>query len=199
MPGKKERTRQFILERAAPLFTRQGYVGTSMSAITDATGLTKGAVYGNFDNKENLAVEAFNFTVRKILWKMADIINAESSALKKLQALTDYFRDYYDDQVLKWGGCPIVSVGVDARALNPVLFERVKRVIQKLKGSTSDIIREGIEAGEIRSGINPDQYGSRIFSLIMGGIFSATTLSSPEMLDDMLDHIDILVATELKL
>lgn len=45
---KSERTRQFIIEKVAPIFNRKGYAGTSLSDLTEATGLTKGAIYGNF-------------------------------------------------------------------------------------------------------------------------------------------------------
>ncbi len=51
MTTKSDRTKQFILEKVAPVFNKNGYFGTSMSDITEATGLTKGAIYGNFKNK----------------------------------------------------------------------------------------------------------------------------------------------------
>ncbi|MBL7756118.1 MAG: TetR family transcriptional regulator, partial [Chitinophagaceae bacterium] len=50
MAGKAERTRQHIIEKAAPFFNKKGYADTSLSDITAATGLTKGAIYGNFEN-----------------------------------------------------------------------------------------------------------------------------------------------------
>jgi TetR/AcrR family transcriptional repressor of nem operon len=37
----------------------KGYSGTSMSDITAATGLTKGSIYGNFENKDEVAIAAF--------------------------------------------------------------------------------------------------------------------------------------------
>jgi len=58
-------TSDFILQRVAPIFNKQGYVGTSLSDLTEVTGLTKGAIYFNFKNKEELAVKAFKFNVKK--------------------------------------------------------------------------------------------------------------------------------------
>lgn len=198
MTPKAERTRRHILESVAPVFTQMGYVYTSMKVIEEATGLTKGAIYGHFKNKEVLAVEAFNFNVRELIWPLANQMNAQTSALKKLQALTDYYRTYYESYCTKRGGCTILNVGVDTKSLNPALFDRVKVVIHKLKGGIIDTIKEGIQQGEIRPNINAEQFGNRIFSMIMGGIFSATTLRSPEMLDDILDQIDIMISTDLK-
>ena len=67
MLTKSEHTIHFILETVAPIFNKHGYAATSMSDLTSATGLTKGAIYGNFENKEQLAIAVFQFSVRRIL------------------------------------------------------------------------------------------------------------------------------------
>ena len=63
--SKAERTKNFIIEKTAPLFNMKGYSGTSMSDITAATGLTKGSIYGNFENKDEVAIAAFLFRWQK--------------------------------------------------------------------------------------------------------------------------------------
>ncbi len=50
--SKSEKTKAFIIEKAAPVFNTKGYAGTSLSDLTAATGLTKGAIYGHFENKD---------------------------------------------------------------------------------------------------------------------------------------------------
>lgn len=42
--NKAQRTRQFIVEKTAPIFNVKGYAGTSLADMTEATGLTKGSV-----------------------------------------------------------------------------------------------------------------------------------------------------------
>ncbi|RZL99390.1 MAG: TetR/AcrR family transcriptional regulator, partial [Pedobacter sp.] len=64
--SKAERTRQLIIEQTAPIFNTKGYAGTSMNDLTAATGLTKGAIYGNFENKDEVAVAAFDYNFSKI-------------------------------------------------------------------------------------------------------------------------------------
>ncbi len=54
--SKAERTRKFIVERTAPIFNMKGYSGTSLTDLTAATGLTKGSIYGNFENKDDVAI-----------------------------------------------------------------------------------------------------------------------------------------------
>jgi AcrR family transcriptional regulator len=43
-----------LLDAAAAEFTERGYAGTSLQAIAKRAGLTRGAVYWNFDSKEHL-------------------------------------------------------------------------------------------------------------------------------------------------
>ena len=64
--SKAERTRQFIIETTASLFNTKGYEGTSLSDLTTATGLTKGSIYGNFENKEEVALAAFDHNLSKV-------------------------------------------------------------------------------------------------------------------------------------
>jgi len=47
-------TRSHLLDAAARVFARQGFDGASIDDIAAAAGFTKGAVYSNFKNKEDL-------------------------------------------------------------------------------------------------------------------------------------------------
>jgi AcrR family transcriptional regulator len=47
-------TRKELLRAAAGLFLRDGFVATSLADVATAAGVTKGAVYSNFESKEDL-------------------------------------------------------------------------------------------------------------------------------------------------
>jgi len=194
---KAAKTSQFIIEKTAPIFNRNGYTGTSLSDITEATGLTKGAIYGNFKNKEELALEAFNYIVKFQMDEIRNIIKEVESPLAKLFAITNFHRSYYK-RYMKFGGCPLLNVGVDANHTNPALFTRVKQVVDKLQGSIASIIEEGIFKAEIRDDINAMKYGTRIFSLIEGAIFTAVISRDEHCLLDMMNHVDKMIQTELQ-
>ena len=63
---KSERTRQYILEKTAPVFNQYGFEGASLSRLQQVTGLTKGSLYGNFSDKEQIAKEALLFSMAKV-------------------------------------------------------------------------------------------------------------------------------------
>src|SRR5687768_13706454 len=50
----KARTRAELLRAANRLFLRDGYAQTSLAAIAEEAAVTKGAVYSNFESKEDL-------------------------------------------------------------------------------------------------------------------------------------------------
>jgi AcrR family transcriptional regulator len=53
-PRDAERSRRLLLDAAEALFAEQGYAGTSIQAIADRAGLTKGTPLYFFGSKDNL-------------------------------------------------------------------------------------------------------------------------------------------------
>jgi TetR/AcrR family transcriptional repressor of nem operon len=107
---RSEKTRQFIIETAAPIFNKKGYAGTSMSDLTAATGLTKGSIYGNFKDKNDVAVHAFQHNIDLIFDFFTKELKAAGSTLEKLLAYPRGFRKIYP-MILSYGGCPILNTG----------------------------------------------------------------------------------------
>ena len=197
MPSKKERTREFILDRVSPVLNRNGYAGTSMSDIVKVTGLTKGSVYGNFENKEELALQAFNHNIKKVMNVLTAKVDPIKSPVGKLKGITAFYRRYYD-LTYDFGGCPLVNIGVDANHQNPLLLNRVKDIIRKLHNRISEMIMAGIEAKELKRTLDPEVYSRRIFAMIEGSVFMSTTMKQPEYMQDMMDHIDHMIDSEMK-
>jgi AcrR family transcriptional regulator len=52
--NKRLRTRALLVEAAARIIAERGYERTSLEAVAAAAGMTRGAIYGNFRNKEEL-------------------------------------------------------------------------------------------------------------------------------------------------
>jgi AcrR family transcriptional regulator len=50
------RTRDQLITTARTLFLRDGYHGTSLEKVADTAGFSKGAVYSNFRNKDELCL-----------------------------------------------------------------------------------------------------------------------------------------------
>jgi len=197
MLSKSEHTSQFILETVAPIFNKNGYAATSMSDLTYATGLTKGAIYGNFKNKEDLAIAAFKHNVKKLMSFISEYISKSDSPIQKLYLISDFYRDYYKLSKT-YGGCPVLNIGVDANNQNSELLEKVRLVIERIQDQVASIIENGIEAGEISSEINAMQYAKRLDSMIQGAIFMTYTMDDDFYMKDSMDQINDMITNELK-
>ena len=196
MSSKAQQTSDYIIQKVAPIFNKHGYYGTSMSDLVDATGMTKGAIYGNFKNKEELAFLAFRYNVERVVNKIREELSEIQSPLQQLYGLTNFYRTY-KTYTIEFGGCPILNIGVDANHQHPELLERVQEVITKLQGYITRMIQNGIDAGEIYKEVNPKIYARKIFTLIEGAVFMSATMNDDSYVQEMMAHIDEIISNEL--
>jgi AcrR family transcriptional regulator len=54
--NKRERTREKLLEAARLLIREKGYDGITLEQIADRAGMTTGAIYGNFKDRDDLFI-----------------------------------------------------------------------------------------------------------------------------------------------
>ena len=168
--SKAEKTKQFIIEKTAPLFNMKGYSGTSMSDITTATGLTKGSIYGNFENKDEVAIAAFKFNVKKLQDTFTNEIEKQTSFKDKLLVYPRLYSDYYDLRLTQ-GGCPIINTATEADDTHPILKKKVENVILSWKDKLVSIIEQGIAAGEFKAqSIDPEKTALTIIAIIEGAV-----------------------------
>ena len=91
--SKGEQTREMILAQAAQVFNRQGYFGSSLSDIMHETGLEKGGIYNHFKSKEQLALEAFDYTLAVLQRRIQLGLAGKKNAVDRLLALMAYFEE----------------------------------------------------------------------------------------------------------
>ncbi|MDB5088884.1 MAG: TetR/AcrR family transcriptional regulator [Mucilaginibacter sp.] len=165
---KAERTRQFIIEKAAPIFNRKGIAGTSMSDIMEATKLAKGGLYGNFESKEEICLEAFKYLTDSLSAEINKSISGKATAKEKLFGLLDF----YNGNLLKnnHGGCPILNFGTEADDTNPLIKQKVEEVINRFKTRISNIIKQGQESKEFNQTIDAETFAIKMFTMIEGAI-----------------------------
>jgi TetR/AcrR family transcriptional repressor of nem operon len=182
---KAERTRQFIIEKAAPIFNQKGIAGTSMSDIMEATKLAKGGLYGNFESKEVLCLEVFSYLGNLTHCAASKVIDEAPTAPEKLFALLDF----YNHRLLRseTGGCPILNFGAEADDTNPLMKQRVSEAIIKFKGRFSKIIKTGQQNGELSADLDADIYALKAFTMIEGGVLISQVQNNP-------DHLHIIIA-----
>ncbi len=166
--SKAEQTKAFIIERTAPLFNKKGYEGTSMSDIEAATGLTKGSIYGNFVNKDEVALAVFDHNLGKI----DAIIQAEMSKYSTNRDKLLVYVAVYDNFANSFteGGCPILNTAIEADDTHPALRKKASDAINKWKHKIMSLIEQGIAAKEFSPKTNPEETALVIIATIEGAI-----------------------------
>ena len=197
MPTKAERTTAFIIETVAPLFVKHGYVGTSMSDLTEATGLTKGAIYGNFENKESLALAAFEFSSEKLLNAIDKQLSVPGNALDKIFSLTDFYKTY-DEFMEQLGGCPVLNVGVDANHNNAQLAAAAREVAKTIEGKIALVLENGVNRRELKLPVPPLQFAKQFYTMLQGAVAMATVSGDHKYLVNTVTYLDLLIHKEIK-
>ena len=165
--NKSEKTRQMIIEVAAPLFNKQGIAGTSIDDVLKAAGVAKGCLYGHFESKEELSYAATDYLLQKLAQRRENIILKETTAKGRLHAFMDNHKDPLNSLIN--GGCPILNLGTEADDTNPVIKQKIQATIGSATKLLTDIIREGIKNGELSKKLNPEEFAIKIFAAIEGG------------------------------
>ncbi len=197
MTKKAERTTAYIIETVAPIFNKHGYVGTSMSDLTEATGLTKGAIYGNFENKEALALSSFEYNRNLLLSAIDHKLEFGMAALDKLYSLLAFYKQY-DVFTLPMGGCPLLNVGVDAQGNNKLLAAAVKETIKEVEGKIALVLENGAKQNEIRLAVPPLQFAKQLFTMIQGAIAMSTMTQDRKYLMNTITYLEYLIKQELR-
>jgi AcrR family transcriptional regulator len=197
MSTKAERTTAYIIETVAPVFNKYGYVGTSMSDLTEATNLTKGALYGNFENKEALALSAFEYNRNLLLTAIDEHLSIEGKAMDKIENLIEFYKKY-DIFTMTMGGCPILNVGIDAQHNNKLLAAAAKETIKEIEGKIALVFESGINKREFKLPVTPLQFSKQLFTIIQGSIAMATLTKDRKYLLNTITYLDVLIKRELK-
>jgi AcrR family transcriptional regulator len=164
---KAEKTKQFIIEKAAPIFNTKGVAGTAMSDIMEATGLAKGSMYVHFESKEELSYAVVDYNLDNLSKKMTAAVGKHKTAKDKLFAYYDFLSDPLNPPMR--GGCPMLNFGMEADDTNPVITQKVNRLVQASTQRVAAIIQQGIADSEFKDGWNGKEFSVKAFAMIEGG------------------------------
>ena len=140
-----------------------------MSDLTTATGLTKGSIYGNFKDKNDVAVHAFKHNIDLIFDFFSKELETADTAMQKLLAYPRGFRKIHP-MVLAYGGCPIVNTAVEADDTHPTLRKMSMDVLNRWKSRMVSLIDQSIVEGVIKPTVNAANTAEILIALMEGGI-----------------------------
>lgn len=182
---KSEKTRRFIIEQSAVIFNKKGIAGTSIKDLMEATKLAKGGIYGNFNSKDEICVEVFDYLTGIVSSGLDRATAGKATAREKLFGILNYYHDNLAANEM--GGCPLLNFGTEADDTNPDLKQRVAKMIRKSQQRIVRTVEEGQAAGEFDKRTDASIFAVKMFTMIEGGIFAARVTNNKGMMKTIVD------------
>jgi len=167
--SKSERTRQFIIEKASPVFNEKGFAGTSMSDLTEITGLTKGSIYGNFENKDEVALAVFDYNFQLVSEYIKAKMTEKDTITEKLLVYPEVYRNFLNLPFLQ-GGCPLANTATEADDNHPLLKAKAAEALQTWRDSIDRLLKKGMETGELKDNIDTTETVAVLAGLVQGAV-----------------------------
>jgi AcrR family transcriptional regulator len=175
---QSEQTKQKIITEATQLFVRKGFYGTSISDLAQATGLTKGALYHHFENKEALFFAVIE-SVRACWYnKVGREVLQTKDALTQLTTLLDSHTRLLqkNDSI-----CIVLNVLIlEMEGINPKFTVALQEIYDELIEFVEHIIKKGQRTGQIKPDLD-----TQLTTLNIVGVLKAIGCSQ------IFNHLDV--------
>lgn len=191
--GKANRTKQYILETAAVIVNEKGISGTTIDDVLAAAQVARGCLYSHFKTKEILAQEVADYLLATNDRYNSEFINKEKTAKGRIYAYLKFNSNPLDGCIK--GGCPIFNLAAEADDNFPIIKEKVKKNITDAQIYFANILKTGIENGEFSSSLNAEEFATKLFSSVQGGIMVSRTMGTNKPMLSIIKSIK----SELKL
>jgi TetR/AcrR family transcriptional repressor of nem operon len=180
---KGQQTKREIVEKAAPLFNKKGFEGTSLSDLMHATGLQKGGIYRHFSSKEQLATAAFDYSWGKAVQERLGGVAGVPDCVNRLKLMIDNFVELRSGLVP--GGCPLMNTAVESDDGNASLRRKAVKALQDWTKRLSEITIEGIKKHQIDPRVDPLKLSHQIIASLEGALLINRLRNDNETLEDM--------------
>jgi AcrR family transcriptional regulator len=187
MITKAERTKRFILETAAPLYNQKGISGVSIDDVLAATKLTKGCLYGHFENKDDLSVQVVEFMLDDVVQKMMLKIGAGKTATARVFAFLDFYKDPFNTHIS--GGCPIFNTAVETDDNYPAIKDKIGAVIRRGQDTFTSILKQGIQEGEFSPKLDPVVYAFKATAAVEGGLVMCRAMNTAKPMHGLIKSL----------
>ena len=184
MLTKAERTKQFILETAAPIFNQKGISGANIDDVLAATKLTKGCLYGHFESKEDLTLQVVDHMLNTNGEKMLLTISKGKTAKAKVFAFLDFYKDPLNTYLQ--GGCPVFNIAVESDDNFPAIKEKIAGVIRHGQELFVSILNQGISNGEFSDRLDPAIYAFKAVSAVEGAVVMCRAMNTAKPMAGLL-------------
>jgi len=146
-------------------FARLGYQGTSIDRIARDAGVTKGAVYYHFRDKEQLLFEAVKDRIGGFERQVLDEVGPAPDALEKLRHVVDacFFHATVSNHRRF-----IITLMVEALDTNPRLSAEFRNILRRMRAFLANVVWRGQQRGTLRTDVSSEAVAAVLAAGIIG-------------------------------
>jgi AcrR family transcriptional regulator len=182
---KKAQTRERLIEAAARVFAEKGFATTSLDEVAEAAGLTKGAVYSNFENKEDL-VAAVLKAHQDRLSGIRDVATAAGTLEEQQEVAARLFSESVAEERDAW----LLSLDFTTYALrNPAVYADFLAGHRAARKRIAEMIDENAPSLGERSFKTDAGRAALIFEIVGNGIALEKLIDPEGIPDDLFDQL----------
>jgi AcrR family transcriptional regulator len=171
-------SRKQLMSAAIDCFARFGYQGTSIDRIARAAGVTKGAIYYHFRDKEQLLFEAVKDRVQGFEGHVLEEVAPAGDAVANLRRVIDacFFHATVSNHRRF-----IITLMIEALDTNPRLSVEFRSILRRMRAFLAGIVRSGQQKGVLRRDVAPEAVAAVVAAGIMGA--EVQHYQDPEQID----------------
>jgi AcrR family transcriptional regulator len=159
-------SRRELMATAIDCFAAYGYQGTSIDRIARAAGVTKGALYYHFRDKEQLLFEAVRDRVADFEHRVVAAVTPVKDpveAVRKVAASCLFVATRNNHRRF------LLTLMVEALDTNPALAAEFREVMRRFRAFVAALVRIGQERGVFRDEVDPAAAAKVFAGGVMGG------------------------------
>jgi AcrR family transcriptional regulator len=194
----EQQVRDRIIQAAVTVFSEKGYHRATISDVVQRSGLSVGAIYTHFRNKEELFLHSCDLMSSQGLDELAIRLAPLTSSADRLRAAVAYYVETIDEFDDAPGQVGLVRAWAEAGEEQGVREMLVRRR-ERLVGAAQLLIREGIARGELPSWLDVDAIARGFIALLDGllllRIEAGDRYRPEELVRYAMAVLDVLLAT----
>ncbi len=155
--NKAATTRLTILQKAFELIYTNGYRTTSIDDIIAQTGVTKGAFYYHFKNKDEMGLAVIQELLSSDNYdSFSNMLQQTGNPVKDIYNLMKYLLEDTDMMVVEYG-CPVGNLTQELSSFNRDFAVALQKLAAHWQQEMEQSINKGKKAGTIRKDVNSRQ------------------------------------------
>src|ERR1700726_2081732 len=179
-PRDPERTRERLLQASSREIYRSGFQSASLDTILYSAGVTKGALYHHFKNKEALGYAVVEEVISP------DVRGTWVRPLQSVKDPIDTLIGIVQDLSVRpedvCGGCQLNNLAQEMSPLDAGFRKRLEIIFDSWREATASVLREGQIHGSVRRDVEPTDAPGLLIAMVEGYGSLAKNAQDPKVI-----------------